>query len=60
MPWTPDDMAKKGAKRPAVAASAANAHLKRCLASKRDAKSCEVQAIKIGLFASNRGKEKQP
>ena len=57
MPWNAHDMAKKGAKRPSVAAKVANDALRRCLASGRDAKHCEASAIRIGLYASNKGKE---
>lgn len=51
-------MAEKGAKRPAVAASTANDHLARCLKRGGDPKKCEKSAIKLGLFASNRGRRK--
>lgn len=49
-------MTTKGAKRPAVAAKAANDHLARCLKRGGKQADCEVSAIKIGLFASNRGR----
>lgn len=60
MPWTAESMRAKGAKRPGVAAKVANDYLRMCLDSGRPAKQCEASAIRIGLFASNRGKENKP
>lgn len=45
MPWTASDMAKKHAKRPAIAAKIANEHLRKT--------GNEASAIKIGLAVSN-------
>jgi hypothetical protein len=51
-------MAKKGAKRPAIAAKVANDALGRCLAKGGNTKQCEASAIRIGLHAANLAKEK--
>jgi hypothetical protein len=58
MPWTADEMRAKGARKPDVAAGAANDALARLTAKGVSAKKAEVSAIRIGLWASNRGKRK--
>ena len=55
MPWTAEDMAKKGAKRPEVAARTANGILKACLVAGGSPKVCEPKAIRLGLWQSNKG-----
>lgn len=56
MPWTAEEMAKKGAKKPAVAAEVANRVYRQCLQSGKGDKECAPMAIKVGLSVSNRGK----
>ena len=59
MPWTPDEMGKKGAKRPSVAAKVANAAYRRCMAAGGSDKTCAPKAIRMGLAVSNAGHKEQ-
>jgi len=54
MPWTAEDMVKKGAKDGAKAAKIANAILKSCTAD--GGKDCERIAIATALARVNKGK----
>ena len=54
MPWTADDMRKKGAKRPAKAASIANAVRARCLKDGGSEKKCDRLAITVALAKTNK------
>ena len=56
MPWTAQDMANKGAKRPGVAMRIANTVLLKCLADGHPRAHCEVKAIRVGLATSNKRK----
>lgn len=54
MPWTAEDMRKKGARDPARAAAIANETLARCLRRGGKQKVCEVRAIIRALFIVNK------
>jgi len=55
MPWTGDDMRRKGAKRPEQAARMANANRQRCLKDGGSESACDRIAIITALARTNKG-----
>ena len=54
MPWTADDMRRKGAKRPEQAARIANAIRSRCLSDGGSESACDRIAIATALARTNK------
>ena len=54
MPWSAEDMARKGAKQPAKAAGLANSYRAYCLKKGGSEKVCDARAIRFALGRTNK------